>query len=49
MMLLPIADDEELERIMMGYSPKLLAILAEAKRQIRQEGGISHYDFWETT
>ncbi len=47
--LLPIDDDDELERIMMAYSPKLRAILEQGKRQIREEGGISHDDFWETT
>jgi len=47
--LLPINDDDELERIMMAYSPGLRAILEEGKRQIREESGISHDDFWEET
>jgi len=47
--LLPITDDEELERIMIAYSPGLRAILEEGKQQIRKEGGISHDDFWEKT
>ena len=44
--LLPLEDDEELERLALAYSKRLQAILSEARDQITTTGGISHADFW---
>ena len=44
--LLPLEDDEELERLALAYSKRLQAILSEARHQITTTGGISHADFW---
>ncbi len=44
--LLSIADEEELERLVLAYSPKFQNILQEARQQIRESGGIQHEDFW---
>jgi len=44
--LLPVEDDEELERLALAYSKRLQAILSEARHQITTTGGISHGDFW---
>jgi prevent-host-death family protein len=44
--LLSMEDDEELERLLMAYSPKLQRILQAAEKQIRDGKGIKHKDFW---
>jgi prevent-host-death family protein len=44
--LLSMQDDEELERLLMAYSPKLQRILQAAETQIREGKGIKHKDFW---
>ena len=45
--LLSMQDEDELERLLMAYSPKLQRILQAAEKQIRSGKGISHKDFWE--
>ncbi len=44
--LLPIADEDELERIILAYSPRLQAILAKSREQIRQGKVLEHDEFW---
>ncbi len=44
--LLSVQDEEELERLLMAYSPKLQRILQAAEKQIREGKGIKHKDFW---
>ena len=44
--LLSVADDDELERLLMAYSPKLRSILDAARERIRQGAGIPHEEFW---
>src|SRR5881227_996520 len=44
--LLAVADDDELERLVLAHSPKLQAILAKSNRQIDETGGIPHDIFW---
>lgn len=44
--LLPMEDDEELERLTLAYSKRFQAILTEARHQITTSGGIPHADFW---
>jgi prevent-host-death family protein len=44
--LLAVRDDEELERLVLGHSPRLRAVLEAARQQIRRGEGISHEDFW---
>ena len=44
--LLPLEDDEELERLALAYSKRFQAILSEARHQITTTGGIPHTDFW---
>lgn len=44
--LLPMEDDEELERLALAYSKRFQAILTEARHQIATSGGIAHADFW---
>jgi prevent-host-death family protein len=45
--LLSMQDDDEIERLLMAYSPKLKRIVQTAERQIRAGKGMSHRDFWE--
>jgi prevent-host-death family protein len=44
--LLSVVDEDELERLILAYSPKFQAILNRGKQQIRKTGGIRHEDFW---
>jgi prevent-host-death family protein len=44
--LLPMEDDEELERLALAYSTRFQAILTEGRHQITTTGGMPHADFW---
>ncbi len=45
--LLAVTDEEELERLMMAYSPRLRAILDVARGRIESGAGIPSERFWE--
>jgi prevent-host-death family protein len=45
--LLPMEDDDELERLTLAYSRRFQSILQEARDQIRTKGGIPHDNFWD--
>lgn len=45
--LLSIEDEDELERLILAYSPKFQSILQKAKKEIQESGGIAHKDFWQ--
>lgn len=38
---------EDLERLLMGYSPKLQTILERARKRFRGGAGIPHETFWK--
>ena len=44
--LLPITDEEDLERLLLAYSPKLRAILDAARQRIQKGAGIENDEFW---
>lgn len=44
--LLSVTDEEEIERLMLAYSPKFRSILEVAERQAREGQGMQHEDFW---
>jgi prevent-host-death family protein len=44
--LLSVGDEEELERLVLAYTPRFQEILARARQQIREGTGISHEEFW---
>ncbi len=44
--LLSVTDEDEIERILLAYSPKFQSIVAAAEKQIREGKGIKHEDFW---
>jgi prevent-host-death family protein len=42
-----VQDEEEIERLLMAYSPRLQAILEASRKQIREGDVLSHEKFWE--
>jgi prevent-host-death family protein len=48
-LLLKIQDDDDLERLLLAYSPKFQAMLDAAEERIRETGGLSHEDVWKET
>ena len=44
--LLPMEDDDELERLTLAYSRRFQALLQEARDQVLGGKGIPHDDFW---
>jgi prevent-host-death family protein len=44
--LLGVEDEDEIERLLLAYSPKLRAILDLSRQQIADGKTITHEDFW---
>jgi prevent-host-death family protein len=44
--LLSVEDEEELERLLLAYSPRLRWILEAAERELQAGKGKSHEEFW---
>jgi PHD/YefM family antitoxin component YafN of YafNO toxin-antitoxin module len=40
------SEGDDLERLLMGYSPKLQSILEAARKRFREGRGIPHEEFW---
>jgi prevent-host-death family protein len=45
--LLSIEDEDELERLILAYTPKFQRVMEAAREQIRETGGIGHEEFWQ--
>jgi prevent-host-death family protein len=45
--LLAVQDEDELERLVLAYSPKFHALLEAARGQIRETGGVRDDEFWQ--
>jgi prevent-host-death family protein len=45
--LLAMDDEEELERLVLAYSPRFRSILNAAQQQIEEGQAIAHDQFWE--
>ena len=41
-----VQDEEEIERLLMAYSPRLQAILEASRKQIREGEVLNHKEFW---
>lgn len=41
-----VHDDDEIELLLMAYSPRLQAILEESRKQIREGDVLGHEEFW---
>jgi prevent-host-death family protein len=46
--LISVLEDDELERLVLAYTPKFRRLLDAAEQRIQQTGGIRHEDFWQT-
>jgi prevent-host-death family protein len=44
--LLSVTDEDEIERLLLAYSPKFQSLLDVAEQQIREGRGLKHEDFW---
>ena len=42
-----VKDEDEIERLLMAYSPRLQAILEASRKQIREGDVLSHEEFWK--
>ena len=42
-----VQDEDEIERLLMAYSPRLQAILEASRQQIREGDVLSHEEFWK--
>jgi prevent-host-death family protein len=47
--LVPILDEDELEDLVLAYSPRFREILGKASRQIAAGEGLSETEFWGDT
>ena len=45
--LISMEDEEELERIILAYSPRFQGLLEKSRNQIQDRGGISPQDSWK--
>src|SRR5271169_2177174 len=41
-----VQDEDEIERLLMAYSPRLQAILEKSRKQIRERDVLTHEEFW---
>jgi prevent-host-death family protein len=41
-----VQDEDEIERLLMAYSPRLQAILNKSRKQIREGDVLSHEEVW---
>ena len=44
--IIGVQDEDEIERLLMAYSPHLRAILERSRQQIREGQWLSEEDFW---
>jgi prevent-host-death family protein len=44
--LVAVEDEDELERLLMAYSPRLREVLEASREQIATGKGIEHDEFW---
>lgn len=45
--LLAVEDEEEIERLILAYSPKFQTILNASRQEIEETGGLTHEEFWQ--
>ena len=45
--LLAVEDEEEIERLILAYSPKFQVIMGKGKAQIEAGESLSHEELWE--
>jgi prevent-host-death family protein len=47
--LVSVSDEDEIERLLMGHSPRLRTLLSRARGRIRSGKRLSHEEIWKTT
>jgi prevent-host-death family protein len=45
--IIPLADEEDIERLMLGYSPRLRSILSAARQRAKAGQAVAHDAFWQ--
>ena len=45
--LLPVLDEEDLERLLLAYNPRFRQLIEAADNRIQESGGIPHENFWD--
>lgn len=45
--VLGLSDEQEIERLILAYSPKFQGLLDRGRQEIKKTGGIAHKDFWQ--
>jgi len=45
--LLSVEDDDELERLVLAYTPRFQETLEAGRKQLREAEGIRHAEFWQ--
>ena len=45
--IVAVQDADEIERLLMAYSPRLQAMLETSRKQIRKGDVLSHEEFWK--
>jgi len=46
--LVPVTDDEDLERLILAYTPKFRRLIEAADQRVKETGGMKHEDFWQS-
>jgi prevent-host-death family protein len=46
--LVPVTDDDDLERLVLAYTPKFRRLIEAADKRVKETGGIKHEDFWQS-
>lgn len=44
--LVNVVDDDDVEQLILTYSPRFKAILQDARQELAETGGIPHDEFW---
>lgn len=44
--LVSVVDDDDVEQLILTYSPRFQAILHQARQEVAETGGIPHDEFW---
>lgn len=45
--LLEVKDEEDLERLLLAYTPRFRTLLEAGREQIREAGGLTHEELWQ--
>jgi len=46
--LISILEDDDLERLVLAYTPRFRRLLDAAEQRIQQTGGVRHEEFWKS-